>query len=199
LDTRERAKETSRFVILIPHRDAGTILDKFRARLFAAGYPGAYSFPPAAALAMTSRPFSRDELKALAGNIRSLTRERDGKILCAGTAFVPCPQGVGAKEEEISGAAAKPKSFPFFGALLSFPLKESLFPHTAKGKIIEIPSSAALCAATVRPGEIPVYIDAPELSFRAAYIANLAMRPLGSGENGYSFEWRIGPPVWLPM
>ena len=192
METQKRAKELNRFIILIPHRDALKPLDVYRSRLFAAGFPGAYSFPAAAPLAALSRPFSREELGEIARNIRDFTRVTDGKIQSAGTAFAGDTFG----------------KFSFFGLRLDFPLTESLFPQTAREKILHLYSSPVLCAAladsgslppeTKRSGENPVLAEAPVLSFRAASLANLAIRPLAGGEADYSFEWKIDPPVWLP-
>jgi hypothetical protein len=44
----------------------------------------------------------------------------------------------------------------------------------------------------------------PNISFRAAALANMDFRPClpgtgsSGGWDGYSFEWRIGAPHWLP-
>lgn len=188
MDTQEKTKRAFRYIILIPHRDAGKLLDAYRTRLFSAGFSGAYSFPAAAPLALVSRPFSREELRELAQKLRECTGETDGKILSAGTALVCSPGG----------------PLSFFGPVLNISAGEWLFPQTAKEKILHTFSPAVLCAALAgspalsSPGENPVHEEAPSLSFRAASLANLAIRPLDSGEKTYSFEWRIGPPVWLP-
>ena len=191
METQHRARGIKRFIILIPHRDALKPLDDYRSRLFAAGFCGAYSFPAAAPLAMVSMPFDREELKGLSGNIRKLTNGTEGKIHCSETMLCTFPG-----------------KFSFLGLCLDFPLNESLFPQTARKKILHFPSSPVLCAAIVdseflpggtsRYGGNPILNEAPELSFRAASLANLAIRPLAGGEADYSFEWKIGPAVWLP-
>ena len=179
MDTQEKAKEISRFIILIPHRDSIKPLVEFRQKLFAAGYPGAWSFPVAAPLASVSRSFNRDELKALARDIRFLTKENDGKISSDCSALAGC-----------SG------KFTFFGPRLGLPSNENLFPKTALEKILYIFFPPVLCTALVNGNSVSE--EAPAVSFRAASLANLAIRPLGAGESAYSFEWKIGPPVWLP-
>ena len=190
----------SRFIVLIPHRDALGSIEEYRRRLFAAGFPGAYAFPVAAPLAMVSRPFSREELKALA---RSLPRGKDGKILGEGTALVRWPYAAGETTDE----GAEPGLYSFFGIPLDFPVREELFPQTARDKIIHIPGNAdscpVLCTALVHSGmnsgeEQQIREEAPVLSFRTASLANLAIRPLGAGDLDYSFEWKIGPHIWLP-
>ena len=185
-----------RFIILIPHRDILKPFGEFRQKLFAEGFPGAHSFPTAAPLAEVSRPFSREELKDLAGNIRKLTMENDGKIRNSGIAVAGCPD-----------------KLSFFGAVLDLPVNENLFPQSAKNKILHTFFRPVLCAALVpsdvdSAGESQIQEKAPALSFRAASLANMVIRPLNAGDCGlktgglktgdYSFEWKIGPPVWLP-
>jgi len=174
-----------RFITLIPGRDTEKILNEYRAALFSKGYHGAYSFPPAAPLAELSTPFNRDELKELAGNIRKLTIEHDGKITSS---------------ENCTNAGFGKLSF--FGPHLDLPVIKELLIQTAKGKIARAFFPIALCAAlTDSVREEAQAEKCPTLSFRAAAIANIAIRPLGAS-NGealpYSFEWETGPLVWLP-
>jgi hypothetical protein len=187
--TKSTGQKEYRFVILIPNRDTEKLLDEYRTALFAKGFYGAYSFPPAAPLAELSRSFNRDELKELAGNIRKLTLAHNGKISGGETA-----------------ANAGFGGLSFFGLHLDLPAAGELFPETAKGKIIpSVPGRSffppVLCAALVHPGENQLPKEGPALSFRAAALANLAIRSL-SGKTGdalpYSFEWEIGEPIWLP-
>jgi hypothetical protein len=180
----------SRFIILIPGRDTEKLLYEYRTALFAKGFHGAYSFPLAAPLAELSRPFSRDELKKLAVNIRKLTMAHDGKI--SGT------------ESGTSGGFGK---LSFFGPHLDLPIiNEELLSETAKGKIARTFFPLVLCASIFDSGSYSAGVDpqaekCPTLSFRAAALANIAIRSLngGSGEAlPYSFEWETGPLVWLP-
>jgi hypothetical protein len=183
------------FVILIPNRDTEKLLDEYHAALFAKGFCGAYSFPSAAPLAEISSPFIRDELKELAGNIRKLTAAHDGKISGAET-------GANAGFVEYSFGKYSFADYLFFGLLLNLPAAEELFPKTAKEKIIRFFSPPVLCAALVHPGENPLPKEGPSLSFRAAALANLTIRSLSgiAGEAlAFSFEWEIGPSVWLPV
>ena len=173
------------FIILIPGSDTGKILDEYRAVLFARGFYGAYSFPPAAPLAELSQPFNRNELKELAINIRKLTMAHDGKIYGTET-----------------GASTGFGELSFFGLQLDIPTAEKIYPETAKGKIVRSLFPPVLCAAIVPSGENPMPKEGPSLSFRAAALANLAIYPLPGGGKGeapaYSFEWKTGEPVWLP-
>ena len=199
MDTPESKKRLLRFIILIPHRDALGPFEEYRKKLFSIGYCGAYSFPSAAPLAAVSRPFSREELKDLGRNIRNFTKESDGKIMSAECAFVQYPRD------------GKPH-FLFFGPALSLQIKEDTFTETVRAKILHAFYEPVLCAALTDSAENPVSKEnqiakeAPALSFRAASVANLAIRPLDCGANratnstaaNYSLEWKIGPPVWLP-
>jgi len=176
LDTQD--KKAARFVILIPHRDSLRPLEEYRRRLFSLGIHGAHAFPAAAPLASVSRPFSRQELKVLTRNIRD---SLSGENFSSGH----------------ENARLKALGFVFFGPYLNLSIDENLFPQSALTKLLHVFSSPLLCAALVGD-EKPVSEEAPAISFRAACLANLAMRPLSGGEAGYSFEWNIGPPVWLP-
>ena len=192
-----------RFIILVPHRDAGNLLNKYREKIFASGFYGACSFPLAAPLARVSKPFSGEELKELARNIRSLTKDTDGRILSTGTALVRCsghPQAVG--QEGADSTATNFEQMSFFGPLLNLPAEEGIFPPPARAKILMSFLPPILCASLVAPevspmrGEFPAQEEA--LSFRAAALANLVIRPLASGDPNYSLEWKMGPLIWLP-
>jgi hypothetical protein len=199
------------FAVLIPHRDFVKPLEAWRSALFAAGVDGAWSFPVCAPLASVSRPLSREALKELASSLRVLSvREgRGGWFRTMGTA-----------EIEIPG------SFRLYGLRLGFspvspagpeqysPLGSELFNlDVLKGKNAFKPFSEVLIPGdfySLRMGHAPPELSggdlretrpsppAPSVAFRAAMAANLAIRPLESGEKGYSFEWRTGEPVWLP-
>jgi hypothetical protein len=179
LNTKKKRPEPSRFIILIPHRDGGRILEEYRRELFASGIAGAFSFPAAAPLALVSRPFSGEELKALAAGMRELCLRDggDGKFRSAGA------------------AASSAGGFNFFGPLLE-PWDPGL-PSLGGSKIIHRFPALCLCAALLGPAGVPSAAG-PDLSFRAAMIANLSIAPLDQGEEGYSFAWKTGRPVWLP-
>jgi hypothetical protein len=76
-----------RLLALVPHRDARLPLRKWSASLFAAGVPGAWSFPWAAPLALLKRPLSSEELKSLARALRLLLNENNGKLTAAAPAL----------------------------------------------------------------------------------------------------------------
>ena len=200
MDTKKSSVRLFHYIILIPHRDALNHLEEYRQKLFSRGVPGAHSFPASAPLAGLSRPLSREELRELARNIRNLTKGNDGKIKSAGNAIT--------RAERLS----------FFGPALSLSLDDTVFPGSCREKALFVFKPPVLCAAIINQNdniieENLLQNETPALSFRAAALANLAVRPLsaelcsaelcsgepGSGESpNYSFEWRIGPPVWLP-
>jgi hypothetical protein len=192
-----------RFIILVPHRDAIKLLSEYRQRLFTAGLFSAYSFPISSPLAEVSRPFNREELKGLARNIRLLTEGSNGKIVANTCCTV-----------------SDSLHLSFCGPSLNLPVTEEAFPGIAKEKILRIMSPIVLCtgmAGKNPAGENSVWENsesskAPAVSFRAAFVANLSIRPIAgadcSTENStknslensmeFSYEWKIGEPVWLP-
>jgi hypothetical protein len=179
-----------RFVVLLPHRDAGKVLRDYRRRLFATGFPGAFSFPAAAPLALVSRPFTAGELRDLAHALRQAGIEggRDGTFTAGPPGSLPFP-----------GEAAPFAGLSLFGPVLDLVPRDLPFPA------IRRPFSALiLCGALVSRGEeAPLREGAAALgplSFRAAAVANLVIRPLGEPgpDPAYSFEWKTGRPSWLP-
>ena len=178
LDTHNNLIKIFRYIILIPHRDAVKPLEEYRQKLFSIGVASAHSFPLAAPLAEVSRPFRSQELKELALYIRSLTKSADGKILC-----------------EKKCAEAKSRHLSFFGPSFNLAIEEGAFPETAKDKLIRVLNPAVLCASLCKMDSVND-AEPPAISFRAASVSNLAIRPLP--ELDYSFEWEIGESVWLP-
>jgi len=174
---------TFRFIVLIPHRDSRGLLENYRQRLFAGGFAGAYAFPVLAPLAQVSRSFSPEELKALAHELRSLTLSNDGKITAGRPGRVVCPPAEGAV---------------LFGPLLDLPSPETISGLSNEKARFLFPQ-IVLCAALLGPKEeTPDISGLSVISFRAAGIANLAIRPLEGGAAPYSFEWRLGQERWLP-
>ena len=205
MDTRKYTGEIFRFIVLTPHRDALNQLYEYRKKLFSAGFSGAYSFPATAPLALVSSAFSPHELKELARKLRLLTLKSDGKIQSNGTTFAPCPDGFGLS---IPACEKKPaEQVLFFGPRLNLTPDapgDTLFPETTRKKILFTFSPPILCAALVGSESIkglqePPHYTTPAFSFRAAALANLSIRLLGEGENPCSFEWKMSPPIWLPV
>ncbi|GHU06190.1 hypothetical protein FACS1894147_12920 [Spirochaetia bacterium] len=170
-----------RFAVLIPHRDTGVLIRPYRRSLFAAGLAGAWSFPDAVPLARLPKPLSADELKTLALALRDLSLEdgRKGWFRSAGVAVETLPGFAG-----------------FYGPLLDIPAPQArLFPAE---KLLYCFPRLVLGAALIGdtpPAQLP---EVPAISFRAAAVSNLILRPLSSGDEQFSFSWKFGKPVWLP-
>jgi hypothetical protein len=172
-----------RFIVLIPHRDSQRCLGIYRKSLFAEGFFGAYAFPVAAPLALVSKPFKSEELKVLSHELRAVTLSNNGKLSPSGAVQVVCPL--------VEGAA-------FFGPRLDLPSLETIS-GLSNEKVNFLFPDIVLCAAILGPNEEkPRVSEIPVTSFRAARIANLAIRPLEGGAAPYSYEWRLGPEGWLP-
>jgi hypothetical protein len=179
-----------RFAVLVPHRDIRPALNTYRRRLFVAGIRGAYSFPPAAPLALLTRPLCERELKELAVSLRTLSLESGNGFFAASTGGVlPLTAG----------------GFSFWALPLSVPMP----PLPDMPGIIPFPSPALCAALADTKTEEVLPRDAgspPELRFRAAAVANLTIRFFtdsvgGAGEKalpGLSCRWVIGKPCWLP-
>jgi hypothetical protein len=182
-----RDKAVFRLAVLVPHRDIRPALHSFRRRLFAAGILGAYTFPPAAPLALLEKPLDDSALKGLALALRALSLEAGGGVFTTdakGLSLISGPGGIG-----------------FWGLPLDIPAPPFLpgalpFPRTA------------LCAAVCGPdpeAERTMLLKAggpPLLRFRAAAAANLSIKFFpGSGPvgalPGLSSRWRAGKPFWL--
>jgi hypothetical protein len=174
------------FAVLIPHRDSRRLLENYRSSLFAAGCRGAYSFPALAPLAALTRPRKPPELKALASFLReaALKNEKSGKIAAA------------AAMTEVQ-SPADPGGFRFRG--LALDLQPPDWTRIAPDPVYRPFPVPALCAALAGDGEPKTALPAPPfIAFRAAAVANMAIKALPSGATGYSFKWRIGKLFWLP-
>jgi hypothetical protein len=208
------------FAALIPHRNAVFVVEKIRQQLFALGLDGAFSFPAAAPLALLSRPLSGVELKAAAAELRKLLGKR--KITLSAALGTPpagttlpgtTPPGETLPEQPAFCSASPPPAGPavaglsFFGPCLDMPLPT--FPESAVlarwEKPFLAPAILGSGAEHVRAEFVRGMADKlraaappPELSFRAAALANLAVYPAGNGEADYSYAWEMGRLYWLP-
>ncbi|MCL1814005.1 MAG: hypothetical protein FWG29_10875 [Treponema sp.] len=178
------------FIVLVPHRDCLPALEAYRRDIFAAGFDGAFSFPAAAPLALLKRPLDVMELKVAAAELRKNLGEK--KIVSEGQA------DCNGWENSEPGHTVL-----FFGLTLDLPLPA--FPPDAVLKTWKKP---ILAPAILIPDDNPelqfiANKTAPDLSFRAAALANLALQPTGSAEScpferDFSFTWELGPLYWLP-
>jgi hypothetical protein len=178
--------ETVKFAALVPHRDCRAAVEKYRRTLFAKGFTGAFAFPAVAPLAFLGRPLDPAELKNAALNLRENLGEK--KICCSGYSGYSTGNG--------SSAGLR-----FFGVTLDMPLLA--FPTGAVLRQWENPILApALVFPEDGPEQLPVTgMPEPEISFRAAALANLAFTWMGNplGITGsHSFTWDLGPLFWLP-
>lgn len=183
------------FLAFAPHRDCGKGVEIVKRSLFSRGFYGAFSFPTASPLAVLARALTKDELKRIAAQLRENTFA-DGKKgrITAGEWGTTALGGI------------------FFGGQgLDVPV-ERLFQAGAAlpcGVVVEAAAVPLLVEAIMRgdtPGDNALWEVAEKrarpamqlapFSFTAGYVANLVLRPLCS--DGYSFEWRIGEPVWMP-
>lgn len=180
----------ARFLVLLPHRESRGLLNDYREQLFSAGIKGAWSFPPAAPLAVLSKSLGRNELREIAQKIRSCTLANDGKINAGKPEIVRCPGSAFSTEASQDAAA-------IFGPALDLPAPDTIL-TAGNENILHIFPKAVLCAALMPPCGIPEVCDFRQFSFRAAVITNLVIRPLEYGAAPFSFEWRLGPECWLP-
>jgi hypothetical protein len=173
-----RNEKKIRLLALVPHRDTRLPLRKWSASMFAAGVPGAWSFPWVAPLARLKRPLSTEELKSLARAWRQHINENGGKV----TATTPALSALSGNEEKFIFGPSLQLEFPadFFA-----PVTEAIS-HRIEPLII----GAALMSGKEKK-EFPA---PPQISFRAAALANMVYYE----EDGNFFEWKIGPLHWLP-
>ena len=195
---------------LVPHRDVRLLLRKYSGSLFKAGFAGAYLFPWVTPLAALSRPLSADELKNCARALReaSLTAE-NGKI--------------NAVETDIAAFSGQ----ALLGPRLDLAISSDVFgekllqrPHTEitesqrvrrKAKDLKItPISPLIIGACLLPSaefDKAALPPAPQLSFRAAAVANMIWQPLeeeacspgasSSASGSIGYKWKIGKLCWL--
>jgi hypothetical protein len=186
------------FAVLVPHRDTIFSIEKFRQQIFALGLDGAFSFPAAAPLALLSRPLSGEELKTAAVEMRKLLG--GGKFVLSA---LPEKSPLGESPPGLpfaSRCTGSPEGLSFFGPCLDMP-----FPPLPESAVLTRWEKPFLAPAVLGPGGaecVRVLADKlpspPELSFRAAALANLAIYPAGNGEAEYSYAWEMGRLYWLP-
>ncbi|MDR2049260.1 MAG: hypothetical protein LBP69_07375 [Treponema sp.] len=191
------------FAVLVPHRNAVFVIEKFRQQIFTLGLDGAFSFPAVAPLALLSRPLSGGELKTAAAELRKLLG--GGKFILS--APPKSPSGESPPERwtlptlpAVSRRTGSPEKLSFFGPCLDMP-----FPPLPESAVLTRWEKPFLAPAVLGRGGaecVRVLADTlpspPELSFRAAALANLAVYPAGNGEAEYSYAWELGRLYWLP-
>jgi hypothetical protein len=172
-----------RLLVMVPHRDVRLPLRAWSGPLFAAGLEGAWSFPWVVPLAQLDRPLTGEELRVLARALRNEINKIGGKL----TAEAPVPLPLFG---EVS----------VYGPFLPLNLSDNFY-ETVSDAIMRRFSPTVLGAALLH-GPLPDGLPAPpQISFRAASLANMNGRfsPLGdNGKGGYQVEWKIGKLYWLP-
>jgi hypothetical protein len=168
---------------LVPHRDARLPLRAWSADLFASGLPGAWSFPWLAPIAALRQPLAAAELKSLARLLREHIDENGGKFTAGRAACTALP--VSGRQVFVCGLELD-AGIPglFFEAISEMigPVKPSII------------------GAAITSSEQAFGTACPQISFRAAALANMSYRIISLGENqeGCMCEWRIGELYWLP-
>ena len=173
-----------RLLVLVPHRDTRQQLHAYSASLFAAGLFGAWSFPWVVPLAEIKRPLAGGELKALARPLRDHINLSGGKCIA---------------DRPISTALPGSATLSVFGPSLNIEPPGSFFEAVSDTVLCRL--SPLVIGAAVVHGQCEMPLpDLPQISFRAAALANMSIRPLAGcgGWDGYSFEWKIGALHWLP-
>jgi hypothetical protein len=177
--------ETGQFqlLVMIPHRDVRLPLRAWSGSLFAAGLEGAWSFPWVIPLAQLDRPLTGEELVPLARALRQEINCHGGKL----TAGPPV-------QSSLFGGVS------VYGPSLPVNIFDN-FCETVSSAIIRRFSPIVLGAALLYD-PLPEALPAPpQISFRAAALANMNCRfsPLGNdGKGGHLAEWKMGKLQWLP-
>jgi hypothetical protein len=209
-------KTLQRLLVLVPHRDSRLLLQSWSKALFSAGLDNAWPFPRAVPLAILSRPLSPKELKttALALREETLAGENDGKIRTGKSAMAAFPENARGATSAFSKNAG---SAFIYGPSIDLRFPETALPETALNKLSFRFSPLVLGVALVQGAETGTDGQAalhgtaavqkaeagslpppPELSFRAAALANMSYLTLPLGKGAHSFEWEIGALCWLP-
>jgi hypothetical protein len=141
---------------------------------------------------VVSQAFTKEDLQALAHTLREISAQdgRGGKI---------STQDLGSLEySACTHTGQTTYDLTIFGPLLDLPIPELSHPMVLY-QFPRLVLAAGLIKADVKEGPMNETLPkAPVLFFRAGMVANMLFRPLSSGAAGYSFEWQIGTPVWLP-
>ena len=184
------------FFVLVPHGDVRLVLRKYSDSLFKNGFHGAYSFPWAAPLAALSHPLSEDELKYCARTLREAVINQNLSDEAAETQR----EGRGIFYADESSFTAFGDGLALFGPCLSgFPPPNSGIYGGITGKVTSF-FSPPVIGTCLLPKGLPkgdCHSISPQISFRAAAVANMFWRVNDQGGSFYS-KWKIGKLHWLP-
>jgi hypothetical protein len=219
LKTKKNTAKT--FLVLVPHRDTRLVLRKYSDSLFKSGFPGAYSFPWVVPLAAISRSLSEDELKHCARALReaALFLEK-GKISAPETSCISINMNKEldanvelSTNDELSAnmksGVHNNSEGILFGPCLDLSLPPNAFNESAAKKIIALFSPLVIgsCLLPTDKVDTAALPPAPQISFRAAAVANMKWRSLqitarsygvARPDSGIGYKWKIGKLCWLP-
>jgi hypothetical protein len=171
----------AKLLVLVPHRDARLPLRAWSAGLFTSGLTGALSFPWLVPIAALRQPIAGAELKSLARLLREHIDKNGGKFTAGRAACTALP----GRQVFVCGLELD-TGLPdcFFGAM---------------GEMIS-PLKPLIIGASISESSSFKPQTCPQISFRAAALANMSYRIISLGENqeGCMCEWRIGELYWLP-
>ena len=175
------------FLVLVPHRDIRLVLRNYSAALFRAGFDGAYNFPWVAPLAALSRPLNAEELKRCANSIREAAG--NGKINAGQASYAAFPM------------SEHQEACVLYGPRLDISIPRDIG-LAAKTTGFFSPPVIGACLLPAGGGENANIPAPPELSFRAAAVANMYWRTLrqydGTQQGGAAgYKWKIGKLCWL--
>jgi len=181
-------KNRQNFLVLVPHNEIRDILRKNREKIFKEAFrEAAYDFPFAAPVASLSQPLSGGELKHIARLLREITGgAKFNAVDCSYAVFPSSPDNMklfGPKLDLILppcalGTAAEKIKSIFSPVVIGACLTPEIFEPPVRGSYSRLTSS-------------------PEISFRAAAVANMYWQPCRlKGEK--CFKWKIDRLFWLP-
>ena len=171
------------FLVLVPHRDIRQELRRYSDTLFKAGFWGGHHFPWVAPLARLSKPLKDTELKEIGYNISHR--------------FAKISHGFSQIPTDFHGFINK--DLAIFGSpLISFNkiLEEFFMRPERKVSKYKIYSPAILGNCLLLKGEQFPDIPPPNLSFKAAAIANMRFRIIET-QDSIESRWKIGKLFWL--
>ena len=181
-------KRTYKFLVLVPHRDIRSELQKncdsaIKAAL-KAPLAGMYTFPRVTPLVSLSRALEDDELKQIARSFR----KKIGK------------NKIFLHEDVVTSFPCDEKNLFLCGPRLDIDIHQDFFKNISK-KINYFFSSFVIgCFLKSEDNtKLNVFCETPQknLGFRAAAVANMYWRSLQiNGETCY--KWKIGKLFWLP-
>ena len=179
----ETKKNRQIYLVLVPHRDLRTVLQKKINSQIESGLKGVYRFPLAAPLARLSKALNADELKQIAKSLRHT---------------------IGKNKLRVNETAVTEfnEDMTLFGLRLELPCKwtESIL-SPCREFFPAVIGTYLLPKNTQEPALLSGFIKNDDeefsLSFRAAAVANMSWQPVKE-KNEIYFKWKIGKLYWLP-